>query len=65
MIICPAPANLSAAPLAEIQALEKKVGVILIAYKQVPKIARLTGEEMESVRKVEQETGKILLAYET
>lgn len=63
-MICPGPAELSHIQIEEIQALEKKLGVILVAYEQVPKIARLTAAEIETVQKVEKETGKIMLAYE-
>jgi len=63
-MICPAPAKLSNAQIEEIMSLEKKLGLILVAYEQVPKIARLTSEEIENVKKIERETGKIMLAYE-
>ena len=63
-MICPAPAKLSNAQIEEIMALEKKLGLILVAYEKVPKIARLTNDEIEHVKRVERETGKIMLAYE-
>jgi protein tyrosine phosphatase (PTP) superfamily phosphohydrolase (DUF442 family) len=63
-MICPAPAKLSNAQIEEITSLEKKLGLILVAYEHVPKIARLTSEEIENVKKIERETGKIMLAYE-
>lgn len=63
-MICPAPAKLSNAQIEEITSLEKKLGLILVAYEQIPKIARLTNDEIENVKKIERETGKIMLAYE-
>ncbi len=42
---------------------EKKIGVILVAYEQIPGVARLTGEQVEDLRQVEKKTDTVMVAY--
>ncbi len=65
MKIYPGVAILSADHLRVVQALEKKIGVILVAYEQIPEVARLTGEQVEDLKQVEKKTSTVVVAYKT
>lgn len=57
-------ADLDQSALADVQALEKDLGVTLVAIESAPAPARLTQEQLERVQALEKETGKVLLAYD-
>jgi hypothetical protein len=63
MKIYPGIAQLSADHIRVVQALEKKIGVIMVAYEPVPEIARLTGEQVEDLKLMEKKTGTVVVAY--
>jgi len=65
MKIYPGVAQLSADHIRVVQALEKKIGVILVAYEPVPEVARLTVEQVDDLKQVEKKTGTMVVAYKT
>jgi hypothetical protein len=62
---CARPAKIGKAPLKEIQDLEKKLGVTLVAFAKVPAYKKLTAAGMAKLKAAEKETGAILVAYES
>ena len=61
---CPRPAKNSEKQIEEIRALEKKLGVILVAYDRIPAYKKLSPQELSRIRSLEKESGAILVAYE-
>ncbi|HOT95480.1 MAG TPA: hypothetical protein PK089_09890 [Methanoregulaceae archaeon] len=61
---CERPARLDDTAIDEIQELEERLGVILVAYEKVPPFKKLTDAELARIRAMERETGAILVAYE-
>jgi len=61
---CPRPAKISDKQLAEIHALERKLGVILVAYDRIPAYKKLSSQELSRIQSLEKESGAILVAYE-
>lgn len=61
---CPRPAKLGKAPVKEIQELEEKLGVTLVAYEKIPAYKKLTASGVAKLKAAEKETGAILVAYE-
>ena len=61
---CPRPAKLAKAPVKEIQDLEEKLGVTLVAYEKVHPYKKLTAAGIAKLKAAEKETGAILVAYE-
>ncbi|MDO9033875.1 MAG: hypothetical protein Q7U51_01550 [Methanoregula sp.] len=62
---CARPAKLAKTPVKEIQELEEKLGVTLVAYDKVHPYKKLTTAQIAKVKAAEKETGAILVAYET
>jgi hypothetical protein len=48
----------------EIQDLEEKLGVTLVAYEKLPSYKKLTAAGVAKLKATEKETGAILVAYE-
>ena len=61
---CERPAKLEKAPIKEIQDLEKKLRVTLVAYEKVLPYKKLTDDGIAKLKESEKETGAILVAYE-
>lgn len=61
---CARPAKLAKAPVKEIQDLEEKLGVTLVAYEKVLQYKRLSAAGITQLKAAEKETGAILVAYE-
>ncbi len=61
---CVQPAKLAKAPVKQIQDLEEKLGVTLVAYEKVPAYKKLTPAGLTRLKTAEKETGAILVAYE-
>ncbi len=61
---CPRPAKVSREQLNEIQALEKRFGLILVAYEKIPMYKKLSPGELSRIQALEKEAGAILVAYE-
>ncbi|WP_214021239.1 hypothetical protein [Methanoculleus sp.] len=61
---CTRPAKLPEAPVEEIRALEKKLGVTLIAYEKVHPYKKLNPAQIEKIQTAEKDIGAILVAYE-
>ena len=61
---CTRPAKLPEAPIEEIRALEKKLGVTLIAYEKVHPYKKLDSAQIAKIQSVEKDIGAILVAYE-
>ncbi|OPY31779.1 MAG: hypothetical protein A4E32_01381 [Methanomassiliicoccales archaeon PtaU1.Bin124] len=62
MVCLPQPAQLSVAQLNKIKALEKELGVVLIAVKAM-EFADLTEAQIKDLQKVEKSTGAVVIAY--
>jgi len=56
-------ARLDSARLSRIQALERQLGVCLVAFEPQYPLANLTPEQLEDIKAEEQELGVVLLAY--
>lgn len=63
-MVCTQPAKLGKAPLKEVQELEAKLGVTLVAFEKVPAYKKLTAAGVAKLKVAEKETGAILVAYE-
>ena len=63
-MVCARPAKLEKAPLKEIQNLEAKLGVTLVAYEKVPAFKKLTAAGVAKLNAAEKENGAVLVAYE-
>jgi hypothetical protein len=61
---CVRPAKLAKAPVQEIQTLEEKLGVTLVAYEKIPPYKKLSVADVTKLKAAEKETGAILVAYE-
>jgi len=61
---CARPAKLAKAAVKEIQGLEEKLGVTLVAYDKIPSYKKLTAAGVAKLKAAEKETGAILVAYE-
>jgi len=61
---CPRPAKVSREQLHEIQALEKRLGLVLVAYGKIPAYKKLSPGELSRIQALEKESGAILVAYE-
>jgi hypothetical protein len=61
---CARPAKIGKAQVQEIQALEEKLGVTLVAYEKIPVYKKLTKTGIAKLQAAEKETGAILVAYE-
>ena len=61
---CARPAKLVKAAVQEIQSLEEKLGVTLIAYEKIPAYKKMTAAGVAKLKAAEKETGAILVAYE-
>ncbi|MCK9632674.1 MAG: hypothetical protein M0R30_13670 [Methanoregula sp.] len=64
MMTCARPAKLTKAPVKEIEVLEKKLGVTLVAYEKVLPYKKLTPAGLTKLKAAEKESGAILVAYE-
>lgn len=64
MMECARPAKLAKAQVKEIQELEEKLGVVLVAYEKIPMYKKLTAAGVAKLKAAEKETGAILVAYE-
>lgn len=61
---CIRPAKLAKAPVKEIQELEEKLGVTLVAYDKILPFKKLTPAGIAKLKAAEKESGAILVAYE-
>ncbi|GAB6285691.1 MAG: hypothetical protein STSR0009_18920 [Methanoregula sp.] len=61
---CARPAKLAETPVKEIQELEEKLGVTLVAYEKIRPYKKLTAAGIAKLKTAEKETGAILVAYE-
>jgi hypothetical protein len=61
---CARPAKLAKASITEIQELEEKLGVALVAYEKVLPYKKLTPAGIAKLKAAEKESGAILVAYE-
>ena len=61
---CVRPAKLEKAPVKEIQEIEAKLGVTLVAYEKIPQYKKLSAAGITKLKAAEKETGAILVAYE-
>lgn len=51
-------------PVKEIQDLEEKLGVVLVAYEKSLSFKKLTAAGLAKLKAAEKETGAVLVAYE-
>lgn len=58
------PASLDDNGLKALQALEKDLGLTMVAVKQDPQPAKLTEEQLTKLKSVEDQTGATIIAYE-
>ena len=58
------PAPLDDNGLKALQALEKDLGLTMVAVKQDPQPAQLTEEQLAKLKNVEDQTGTTIIAYE-
>lgn len=56
-------AKLNKEAINKLQALEKEIGSIVIAYDNEPIFANLTQDQLQKVQQLEKEIGAILIAY--
>ncbi len=61
---CARPAKLTKTTVKEVQELEEKLGVTLVAYEKLPSYKKLTAAGVARLKAAEKETGAILVAYE-
>jgi len=61
---CARPAKLAKTAVKEIQELEDKLGITLVAYEKIPSYKKLTAAGIAKLKAAEKETGAILVAYE-
>jgi hypothetical protein len=61
---CARPAKLTKTIVKEVQELEEKLGVTLVAYEKLPSYKKLTSAGVARLKSAEKETGAILVAYE-
>lgn len=61
---CARPAKIAKSRVKEIQELEEKLGVTLVAYERIPSYKKLTAAGVAKLKAAEKETGAILVAYE-
>ena len=61
---CVRPAKIAKARVKEIQELEEKLGVTLVAYERIPSYKKLTPAGLKKLKAAEDDTGAILVAYE-
>ncbi|NLX48570.1 MAG: hypothetical protein GXY82_01590 [Methanospirillum sp.] len=61
---CERPAKLEQAAIEEIQDLETRLGVTLVAYEKVLPYKKLTDDGIAKLKEIEKETRAILVAYE-
>jgi hypothetical protein len=61
---CARPAKLKKTVVKEIQTLEEKLGVTLVAYEKVHPYKKLTAAGLNKLKAAEKETGAVLVAYE-
>jgi len=61
---CARPAKLGKTAVKEIQGLEEKLGVTLVAYDKIPSYKKMTTAGVAKLKAAEKETGAILVAYE-
>ncbi len=61
---CERSAELGPAPIREIQDLEEKLGVTLVAYERPLPFKRLSDDAVARLKETENEIGALLLAYE-
>lgn len=64
VMMCERPAKIEEAAVREIQELEGKLGVTLVAYDRIPPFKKMTDADVARLKTVEKETGAILVAYE-
>lgn len=62
MVVLPQPAQLTVQELNKIKALEKELGVLLIAVKAM-EFANLTEQQISDLKKIEKSTGAVVIAY--
>ena len=62
---CARPAKLKKTAVKEIQELEEKLGITLVAYEKIPSYKKMTPAGIVKLKAAEKETGAILVAYET
>ncbi len=58
-------AQLDKARLAEVHALEKELGIYLVALEHKIQLADLSEEQLKQIQAKEQDLGVVLLAYES
>jgi len=58
------PAKLAKARVKEIQDLEEKLGVTLVAYEKILPYKKLSAAGLAKLKAAEKETGAVLVAYE-
>ncbi|KAF5047284.1 hypothetical protein DSECCO2_462040 [anaerobic digester metagenome] len=63
-MICERPARIEDAAVKEIQELEGKLGVTLVAYERIPPFKKMTDDDLTRLKAAEKETRAILVAYE-
>jgi hypothetical protein len=56
-------AQLDAAQVERIRALEKEIGGVVVALEPAQQLANLSGEQVQRLQAVEQQMGVVLLAY--
>ena len=61
---CARPAKLAKTAVKDIQELEDKLGITLVAYEKIPSYKKLTAAGIAKLKAAEKETGAILVAYE-
>jgi hypothetical protein len=62
-MVCPGYAKLTSEQMKEIQGLEQKHGLILLAHEKVMPFADLSSDRLAQLQKTEKEMGTILIAY--
>ncbi len=55
--------QLDESTLKDVQALEKELGVTLVAMEPDPDPAQLSEAQLQSIQALEKKTGKVLVAY--
>ena len=63
-MICERPATIGEVAVREIQELEGRLGVTLVAYERVPPFKKMDDADVARLKAIEKETGAILVAYE-
>ena len=63
MEIRPGIAELTKTDIRQLQNLEEKIGMVMVAYEQLPMLSDLSKAELASLKEMEKRMGLTLVAY--